>query len=300
MDDRLTERIKSARSPLLRGAELVVRCHACLTRRPSAIATDIDGTISEIAATPQAATVNALARQSLAQLADALDLVAAVTGRAAQDGEQLVNLPKLLYIGNHGLERRRSGQTEIDDGARSSVEAIRTALEEIRGEIESEGRAAGHVFENKLLSASIHYRLVDDPDEAGRRLRSIALRVAERRNLQVSEGRFVVEIRPKLTVNKGTAVEDLIRQERLHGMVFLGDDLTDVDAFRVVRRLTAEGTVEGCVIAVASPEVHQTVLNEADGVVSGVPEAAELLSDLAGSFTPVSTTADVAEERTAR
>ncbi|MGH2562347.1 MAG: trehalose-phosphatase [Thermomicrobiales bacterium] len=293
MADRHVSHIKAAREGLIAGEPLVERCHECLRCRPAAIITDIDGTISEIAATPDSATVAPAAKRALAILATAVELVGVVTGRAAADGEQLVGLPGLLYIGNHGLEQRARGVTEVKAGAQQAMSSIAGALDDIRLEMEGEGRASDLIFENKRFSASIHYRLADDPEEVGRRLRGFALGVAARRTLRVTEGRFVVELRPQITVNKGTAVADLVKTRGLRGMIFLGDDVTDVDAFRVVRQLTRSGEIAGCVVAVSSPEVHPSVLNEADGVVEGVPSAIDLLTTLAHLLSPESTSAHV-------
>ncbi|MGH2533906.1 MAG: trehalose-phosphatase [Thermomicrobiales bacterium] len=286
MTEQDVSRFKAAREGLIQGEALVERCRAVLRCRPAAIITDIDGTISEIAATPDTATVDSAAKLALTKLATVLDLVGVVTGRAADDGERLVGLPELLYVGNHGLELRDGGKTQVHNDAQQAINDVAGALDEVWEEMEAEGFTSGLIFENKRLSASIHYRLADDPDEAGRRLRAAASSAAARRNLRVTEGRYVVELRPHVTVNKGTAVTEIVKSRGLRGVIFLGDDVTDVDAFRAVRHLTRAGELAGCVVAVASPEVHPTVLNEADGIVDGVASAIELLTSLASHLAP--------------
>lgn len=281
MAERDEKRIKSARALLLDGPALVERCLECLHQHPAAVITDIDGTISNIAATPDAAIVEPEARAALQELAAKIDLVGVITGRSAQDGKRMVGLPELLYVGNHGLEQIRGGESTIHEGARSASDAITGALDETRRDMEQDGLAGGLGFENKQLSASIHYRLAGDPDETARRLRAHARRAATSRGLRVTEGRFVVELRPRISINKGTAAADLVMQHGLRGMIFLGDDVTDVDAFRVVRGLSKDGSIAGCAVAVASPEVQASVLHEADGVVDGVPNAIQLLTTLA-------------------
>jgi trehalose 6-phosphate phosphatase len=102
--------------------------------------------------------------------------------------------------------------------------------------------------------------------------------------LRLTEGRYVFELRPPISVNKGTAVLDLIEDRELKGIVFLGDDITDVDAFKEVRKATSNGVVKGLAIAVNSPEVRPGVVAEADVSVEGVPGAVALLSGLADRF----------------
>src|SRR5215208_1344099 len=88
---------------------VVTACMEVLRQTPSAVVTDIDGTISAIAPTPAEAMVDPGAKAALALLAERLAAVAVVSGRAPQDGVAMVGLPELTDVGNHGLERITRG-----------------------------------------------------------------------------------------------------------------------------------------------------------------------------------------------
>src|SRR5215213_7112718 len=100
----------SSSDPLIPEVEAAVAaCMEVLRQTPAAVASDIDGTVSAIAPTPAEAMVDSGARAALALLAERLAAVAVVSGRAPQDGEAMVGLSELTYVGNHGLERIARG-----------------------------------------------------------------------------------------------------------------------------------------------------------------------------------------------
>jgi trehalose 6-phosphate phosphatase len=263
---------------------LADRCMQILQNRPAALATDIDGTISPIAPTPDLAHVEPQAIEALSELTAQLALVVVLTGRTAVDAEGKVKLADVLYIGNHGLERRWQGQTSDNPVAIESIESIRRALFDIDREVRDQGLDEGLLIEDKQLTASIHYRLSPDRDRIGPPLGTIVHTAALNHGLRMTQGRYVFELRPQVLVNKGTAAEDVIREHGLKGIVFLGDDVTDIDAFRSVRNLRDEGVVRGVSIAVNSPETKAVVLEEADEVVEGVGGAVKLLTEVAARF----------------
>jgi trehalose 6-phosphate phosphatase len=263
---------------------LIDRARSILSENPSAFVTDIDGTISPIASTPAAAIVVPDARDALQTLAAALPLVAIVTGRTAEDAERMVDLPGILYIGNHGFERRWQGETRDHSGAKESQAALEQALDQIERDLLLEELDKGILLENKRLSGAVHYRLAPARDAIGPRIGAIVAAAASAAELRMTEGRYVYELRPPITVNKGTAVLDLIEDRELKGIIFVGDDVTDVDAFKEIRKATTYGLVNGLGIAVNSPEVRPIVLEEADAFVEGVPGAVALLSALADHF----------------
>ncbi len=261
--------------------QLVGRCLEVLSATPSALATDIDGTISPIAATPETAYVIPAAIEALEALSARLDLIFILTGRTALEAELMIDLPGILYVGNHGLERRSNKKTSDNLIAIESIEAIRSALVDVELEIEAQDIADGILVENKNLTASIHYRLSPARDRIGPTLGTIIHRAAVNHGLRMTEGRYVFELRPQVAVNKGTAAFDVIKEHGIKGIVFLGDDVTDIDAFRVIRRSREEGSVRGISIAVNSSETQSVVLEEADDVVEGVEGVVRLLQELA-------------------
>jgi trehalose 6-phosphate phosphatase len=269
---------------------LVDRAQSILSKDPSALVTDIDGTISPIVSTPAAAFVIPEARDSLQTLAGAIAHVAIVTGRAADDAERMLDLDDVLYIGNHGFERRWRGETRDHTSAKESQAALEQALNQIERELALEELGEGVLLENKRFSGAVHYRLAPARDRVGPRIGAIVVAASSAGNLRMTEGRYVFELRPPIMVNKGTAVLDLIEDQELKGIIFLGDDLTDVDAFKEIRKATSNGVVDGLAIAVNSPEVRPIVLDEADVLVEGVPGVVALLTALAGRFGQTATT----------
>jgi trehalose 6-phosphate phosphatase len=255
-----------------------------LRLRPAGLFTDIDGTISPVAATPSEAVVPTQARVALQQLAGCLEIVGAVTGRSAEDGARLVAVPELLVVGNHGMEWLSSGSRWVHPVAEAGNAALEEALAAVASAVARAGLQQGVIFEDKRLTASIHYRL--SPDHLATRdvILTAAERSAEEHGLRVTEGRFVVEMRPKVVINKGTAIVDLVQRHSLNGVVYIGDDITDVDAFVAIRELHDRGAVSALAVAVLSSETHPSVSSMADVTVPGVDACIELLATVAAEL----------------
>jgi trehalose 6-phosphate phosphatase len=260
-------------------------------QRPCGLLTDIDGTISPIASTPEAAQVTSDARRELQHLAQRLDLVAAISGRAATDAAALVGLPELIYIGNHGLEIWQAGQAapvpEAAEYAATINDLLTRARECMARQDIDQSRIAqvqitppGILFENKGVTASIHYRLADNPAQAEAVLGALLQELAVQHGLVLTPGRMVWEIRPPLAINKGTATRRLIQQHRLHSAIFIGDDRTDADAFRVLRELRDHGDCATLSVGVAAPETPPIVRELADVMVDGVAGVEAFLAQL--------------------
>ena len=260
---------------------VVAACMEVLRQTPAAVVTDIDGTVSAIAPTPAEAMVDPGAKAALALLAERLAAVAVVSGRAPQDGAAMVGLPELIYVGNHGLERIARGTPWTHPVAAAAQPAIAAAL----AEIESAARAAGDVpwliVENKGVTGTIHYRLAPDQIAAAALLEPLARAAADRHGLRLTLGRMIFEVRPALAVNKGTAIRELAQELGLRGIVFFGDDVTDVDAFRALRELRQAGEAATLRVGVLGPDTSPAVLAEIDISVNGVPACAATLIALA-------------------
>jgi trehalose 6-phosphate phosphatase len=260
---------------------VVAACMEVLRQAPSAVVTDIDGTVSAIAPTPAEAMVDPGAKAALALLAERLTAVAVVSGRAPQDGVAMVGLPELIYVGNHGLERIARGIPWTHPVAAAAQPAIAAAL----AEIESAARAAADVpwllIENKGVTGTVHYRLAPDQIAAAALLEPLARAAADRHGLRLTSGRMIFEVRPALAVNKGTAIRELAQDLDLRGIVFFGDDVTDVDAFRALRELREAGEAATLRVGVLGPDTSPAVLAEIDMSVVGVPACAATLIALA-------------------
>ena len=260
---------------------LVAACLEVLRQKPSALVTDIDGTVSPIAPTPAEAMVDPGAKAALALLAERLTAVAVVSGRAPQDGEAMVGLPELIYVGNHGLERIARGTPWTHPVAAAAQPAIANALAEIESAVLAAADVPWLLVENKGVTGTIHYRLAPDQMAAAALLEPVARAAAERHGVRLTLGRMIFEVRPALAVNKGTAIRDLAQDLGLRGIVFFGDDMTDVDAFRALRELREAGEAATLRVGVLGPDTSPAVLAEIDMSVDGVPACAATLIALA-------------------
>jgi trehalose 6-phosphate phosphatase len=271
---------------------VVVACMEVLRQTPSAVVTDIDGTVSAIAPTPAEAMVDPGAKAALALLAERLAAVAVVSGRAPQDGAAMVGLPELIYVGNHGLERIARGTPWTHPVAAAAQPSIAVAL----AEIESAARAGDDLpwllVENKGVTGTIHYRLAPDQAAAIALLEPLTRAAADRHGLRLTLGRMIFELRPALAVNKGTAIRELALDLGLRGIVFFGDDVTDVDAFRTLRELREAGEAATLRVGVLGPETSPTVLAAIDMSVDGVPACAATLIALAARLALADDSAD--------
>jgi trehalose 6-phosphate phosphatase len=251
-----------------------------LRRSPAGLFTDIDGTISQVARVPSEAFVAESARESLRALGSVIAIVGAITGRGAADAAGMLGLEGTVVIGNHGYERLQGGERLIHPsalGSRASVSACTAAISSI---VDTTPRLNGVVVENKDLSASVHYRLVEDQGRSVELLIQLVRAIAELHELNVTEGKLVIEIRPRAVVNKGTAIHDIAQELGLAGVVYLGDDVTDVDAFRALGTLRSPD-IETLSVGVVSAETHAVVLDSADVLIDGVEGCVALLAGVA-------------------
>ena len=210
---------------------------ARLAGRPLLLFFDVDGTLAPIAPQPTLARVPDSTRRLLAVLvAMPQVIVGLVSGRAAHDAKRLVGVEGVWTVGNHGAEIiAPNGDITVEpDVSRYAESVARTAqrLEPLLSPI------VGVVLENKTWTLSVHYRASDE--RVLPRLREIVEHVAAQHGLRVTEGKKVLEIRPPIRVDKGTAIERLARDlgGLTHGasVLFAGDDVTDEDAFRFLRQ----------------------------------------------------------------
>ena len=246
------------------------RLRAVLAQRPFGLFSDVDGTLSAIAPTPDAATLLPGVADALAQARISFAFVAAVSGRAAADASRMVGVPGLLYIGNHGLEYlSEDGKTiHVRPEAEPWVRAINHVLATVQGPLLE--RYPELMVERKGVTASIHLRRLDEPHQAEDVVYDAVVAAASREGLRVTRGKLVIELRPPLDVDKGVSIEEFIRARGLRGVVYLGDDQTDIDAFRTLQRLTNKGVCQGIAVAVLHHEAPPGLATEADMTLPSV------------------------------
>ena len=235
---------------------------------PFGLITDVDGTISKIAPTPQKAKVSPLCRRYLSRLCKHLALVAAISGRPAIEIRDMVGIDGMVYIGNHGLERWIKDHIELPNSADDYPRVIKSAVAELTSLLSIEGVS----IENKGVTATIHYRLCPDPQLAEREILNAVGALTQARNLRVIMGKMAINLLPPIEVNKGTATLDLIRDYNLRGGIYLGDDPTDIDAFRAIHTACRNLNFRGFAIGILSPEMPEGLAEEADFTLNGVSD----------------------------
>ena len=223
----------------------------------SGLVFDVDGTLAPIVPRPELAAVPEETRSQLRRLAAVYLLVACVSGRTGEDAHRLVGVEKITYVGNHGLE-------------------LHPRAHELRGRIARFRTAVGLPTEDKGLSLSYHYRQAADEAVTRAQLEAVAER-ARAEGLDARWGRKVLEIRPTVEADKGTAVRSLLERSGARRALYAGDDTTDLDAFA---GLLAVGLEHAVRVAVASEEGPPELAQTADLVVADPEELAELLRRL--------------------
>lgn len=198
---------------------------------PWALFLDVDGTLVEIAAVPDAVQVD----RRLVDLLDALQrklagAVALVSGRTIATLDRLFAPLRLPAAGNHGLERRDGSGAISRPRAVAGMPAIRDAFSVFVAQ------NPGTILEDKTLSMAIHFRNRPELEPAAT---SLAQRLVSgsAENLFLQKGKMLVEIRPGQG-NKGTAIADFLAEAPFCGRlpVFIGDDVTDEKGFELVNR----------------------------------------------------------------
>jgi trehalose 6-phosphate phosphatase len=246
----------------------------------AAILSDVDGTIAPITGRPEEAKVPEHTRALLRRLAAKYALVAAISGRRAEDARRVVGVEEIAYAGNHGFELLLPGTDEPRpdpslDGHEGDAARFVAALD--RDQL----ARAGFRVEDKGAIVALHWRGAPNEGEAEALASEIASE-AEWQDLVPHRGRKVLEIRPNVPINKGIAVAAMLAARPVRAALYAGDDRTDVDGFAALRALRDGGDLEAVAcIAIASPETPPEVIEGADLSVPGPKGFVEVLEALA-------------------
>jgi len=251
-----------------------------LQYRPGALFSDFDGTLSPVAPAPDLAEPAPGVTEVLDSLARRLDLVGIVTGRGVADATSRIGVPDLLYVGNHGLEWESGGEHHVHPAGLAAEQGLPEAMREIEQRLAARISTEGTIFENKRYSGSIHYRLSPEAGKVGDILAPIVHDVAGEYGFWASDGKMVIELRPGADVNKGSAVERIVTEHGLGSAVFLGDDVTDADAFRVLAQLRETRGIKTCSVGVLTLDTDQRVIDSSDFLLDGVDDVVSMLLEL--------------------
>lgn len=196
---------------------------------------DFDGTLAPIASNPDEPAITPAARRAVEQFvaspADAT--VAVISGRELSDLRERVGIDGVVYAGNHGFELAVGDHSIVHPAAERRRPALRRSLDGLRDRLAD---VPGWEIEDKGLTATVHVRNTP-PERVDEVQSAVETSVREAGDgLLVTTGKQVFEIRPEVDWDKGTTINHL-SQGCPDGWLtmYLGDDVTDEDAFQAIR-----------------------------------------------------------------
>jgi trehalose 6-phosphate phosphatase len=242
----------------------------------SVIATDFDGVLAPLVADPSRSRPVDGALGALARLSRSVRQVAIVTGRPALVATELAGvsghpgLERLVVLGHYGLERWEASTGAVtSDPVPEGVAVVRERLPEVLREA---GQPDAFV-EDKGSSVAVHTRRLPEPEAALQALRGPLSELAEGVGLRLEPGNLVLELRPP-GIDKGVAVRRLLEEaEAARAVLYAGDDLGDLAAFKAIDELRQDG-LYGVLLATRSSgatelvEAADIVVDDPAGVVT--------------------------------
>lgn len=202
---------------------------------------DYDGTLTPIVESPEKAVISREPKKLLEKLSKNLRCkIAIISGRSLKDIKNMAGLKNIIYSGNHGLEiegPRIKFESPVSPRYRSILEHINTDLTRKLSSIK------GVILEDKGFSLSIHFRQVNKKQIPYVKtiVHETAIIYLVRNRIKIKPGKMVLEIRPPIKWDKGDVVLWLLARQRFYLKnksifpIYIGDDLTDEDAFEVLR-----------------------------------------------------------------
>lgn len=246
-----------------------------------AVFLDYDGTLTPIRDRPEDAVISDSMRKVVRLLAEYAP-VGVVSGRDRSVVQELMGLDHLVVAGSHGFDiwSPERGSIQREEGA-----SFQSLLQEIEARLRAElVDLPGALVEPKKSSVAAHFRLV--PEEQRPQVKEIvdAILAEHPEELKVTPGKMVFEIQPKLDWNKGKAVLYLLEALGLDRddvvPIYLGDDITDEDAFRAL-----EERGIGIFVGNADDPESADRLTAADYVLNTIEEVELFLNRLTAGFT---------------
>ena len=246
---------------------------------------DFDGTLSPIVEDPESAVIHPDAPRVLTELAAQVRAVVVITGRPARQVVALGHLEhvadelpadaELMVMGQYGNERwdsRSRAFTSPEPPA--GLSAFR---DELPGLLADADAGDAHV-EEKGLAVAVHTRRLPEPRAAFDRLRERLADAADRHGLLLEPGRLVLEVRAP-GMHKGKAVRAAFEEHDGEGVLFIGDDLGDLEAFEAARALSDEGVPT--LLVCSGSEEQEALVEISDIVVPGPDGVMALLASYA-------------------
>ncbi|MFL6147667.1 MAG: trehalose-phosphatase [Pseudonocardiaceae bacterium] len=252
------------------------------SRRP-AVFLDYDGTLTPIVDRPQDAVISDSMRDAVRRLAERTT-VCVVSGRDRAIIDQWMGIDGLVVAGSHGFDigGHRDG-TVRHDAVTGFEDLLSTVTHRLNTEV---GSIEGAVIEPKRFSVAVHYRRVAPKDRPSVAAAVDTLLAEYPDRLKVTPGKMVYEIQPKVDWDKGKAVQYLRHALGVEGeefvALYLGDDITDEDAFAALKE-SGNGQGIGVVVADLGDEEQADRVTAADFLLESTGEVQQFLNELAHS-----------------
>ena len=197
---------------------------------------DYDGTLTPIVSRPEDAALPISTKNSIKKLRfNPRFKIAIISGRSLKDAKNMVRIKDIIYAGNHGLEieyeKGKVLRPKIARGSGVFLKKIKIALNRELHNIK------GARVEDKGFTLSMHFRMVSLNQRS--RVKKVFARIVRpylmSNKVKVSSGKMVLEVRPRVDWHKAKALLWLLRKNRGCFPIYIGDDVTDMDAFRAIK-----------------------------------------------------------------
>ena len=246
----------------------------------SGVLLDVDGVLAPIVQHADDAHMPESTRRPLIEVARRYGVVACVSGRRASDARRIVALGSIAYLGSHGSEVLMPGAIAptLDRELQAWTRRVQAfAREAFDDHLQRKLRVR---LEDKEAIAALHWRGVPDEEDALAAIEEVA-EAAEKAGFVTHWGRKVLEIRPPVRIDKGAGIVSLLRDRDLAAAIYVGDDVTDLDAFNGLTELVESGRLGHAVrIGVRSDEGPPALAETADAMVDGTDGVRDLLRSL--------------------
>ena len=208
-----------------------------LSKKEPVFFLDYDGTLTPIVSRPEDAVLSDGMRDTLSELSE-LFSVSVVTGRDLEDVRNFIRLDNIIYSGSHGYITRGPDGLEMEHEKSGEIMELMDKVEKDLHDL-IEGKAEGVTIDRKRYAIAVHYRNASE-NEVPYVFKVVDKMLEKHSGLKTGEGKMLVEIKPDIDWHKGKAVMWIYKKlgfSEQSGIipVFIGDDVTDEDAFRVLK-----------------------------------------------------------------
>ncbi len=243
-----------------------------LKQRQLALFLDYDGTLTPIVQHPEDAKLSNEMRSVLQQLSE-IFTIGIISGRDRVDVQNFVQVDNLIYAGSHGFDIKGPDGLEMQhEQGKAALPSLDEAEQNLSSTLD---KIEGAQIERKRFAIAVHYRNVSDQKNVNRIEQIVSKEIDSHNDLKAGYGKKIIELKPNIDWDKGKALLWLLDALDLDNddvlPMYIGDDLTDEDAFRRLRN-RGIGILVGTHGENTSAKYH----------LSNVPEVQQFLQKLIG------------------